>query len=105
MRRILVGSVRRKRSARHGGLHDRIDLDVSEVAAPAARVDVLALDEALGRLAARDPEVADLVKLRFFAWLTMTEAAEALGLLDRSVGRIWVYARVFLAKQMAAGAG
>jgi RNA polymerase sigma factor (TIGR02999 family) len=104
MRRILVDNARRKRSARRGGLRDRQDPDEVEIAAPAARVDLLALDEALDRLAARDAEAAELVKLRFFAGMTMSEAAAALGQPQRTAERLWSYARSFLAKEMGPGA-
>ena len=103
MRRILVENARRKRSLKRGGLRARRDLDEAQLAAPAAGVDVLALDEALGRLAARDAEAAELVKLRFFAGMTMREAAEALGLAERSAERLWTYARAFLAKELGPG--
>jgi RNA polymerase sigma factor (TIGR02999 family) len=78
MRRILVEAARRKRSIKRGGLRDRQALDESMISAPASSVDVQALDEALGRLAARDAEAAELVKLRFFVGMTMSEAAAAL---------------------------
>jgi RNA polymerase sigma factor (TIGR02999 family) len=97
MRRIIVESARRKRSARRGGLGDRQDLDGVEIAAPVARVDILALDEALERLSGRDSEAAQLVKLRYFAGLTMTEAADALGLPVRTAERLWTFSRSFLA--------
>jgi RNA polymerase sigma factor (TIGR02999 family) len=80
MRRILVDNARRKRSAKRGGLCERQDLNGVEIATPADRVDVLALDEALDQLAGRDAEAAELVKLRFFAGMTMSEAAAALGM-------------------------
>jgi RNA polymerase sigma factor (TIGR02999 family) len=100
MRRILVDDARRKRSLKRGGLRAREELDEARLAAPAAGVDVLALDEALGRLAARDAEAADLVKLRYFAGMTLREAAAALALPERSAERLWTYARSFLAKEM-----
>ncbi len=71
---------------------------------PDSRVDVLALDEALGRLAERDAEAAQLVGLRFFAGMTMPEAAEALGLPVRTAERIWAYARSFLRDAMGSPA-
>ena len=80
-------------------------LDEARIETPAGGVDVLALDEALGRLAARDVEAAELVKLRFFAGMTMREAAEALGLPERSAERLWTYARSFLAKEMGPPGG
>jgi len=100
MRRILVDNARRKRSLKRGGLRARRDLDEARIAAPADTVDVLALDEALSRLAARDAEAAELVKLRFFAGMTMHEAAAALALPERSAERLWTYARAFLAQEM-----
>ena len=100
MRRILVDEARRKRSLKRGGLRSREDLDEARIVAPASGVDVLALDEALDRLAARDAEAAELVKLRYFAGMTMREAAEALAIPERSAERIWTYARSFLAREM-----
>jgi RNA polymerase sigma factor (TIGR02999 family) len=105
MRRILVDNARRKRSVKRGGLRARRDLDEARIAAPADGVDVLALDEALGRLTARDAEAAELVKLRFFAGMTLREAAETLGLAERSAERLWTYARAFLAKEMGPTGG
>ena len=105
MRRILVDNARRKGSLKRGGLRARRDLDEARIAAPADAVDVLALDEALDRLAARDAAAAELVKLRFFAGMTMPEAAAALAVPERSAERIWTYARAFLAKEMGPTAG
>jgi RNA polymerase sigma factor (TIGR02999 family) len=100
MRRILVDDARRKRSLKRGGLRARQEFDEAQVTAPDTGFDVLALDEALGRLAARDAEAAELVKLRYFAGLTMREAAAALSLPERSAERLWTYARSFLAKEL-----
>src|SRR6188768_4153851 len=80
MRRILVESARRKQRLKHGGQHERIDLDSACAMTDAPSLDLLALDEALSKLAAADPAKADLVKLRYFAGLTMPEAASALGI-------------------------
>jgi RNA polymerase sigma factor (TIGR02999 family) len=102
MRRILVDETRRKRSQKRGGMLARRDLDDERLATPAGEVDVLALDEALAKLAARDAEAAELVKLRFFAGMTMPEAATALGVPQRTAERIWTYARSFLLKEMRA---
>ena len=76
MRRILVDQARRKGSDRHGGNYQRIELTAVEPAVPVNQVDLLALDEALDKLAARDPRAAEVVKLRFFAGLTVPEAAD-----------------------------
>ena len=86
MRRILVEEARRKQSLKRGGALGRQDLDDARIAAPDG-VDVLELGYAFDRLAARDPEAAQLVKLRFFAGMTMPEAARALALPERTAER------------------
>jgi RNA polymerase sigma factor (TIGR02999 family) len=103
MRRILVESARRKAAARHGGGRARIELAPDLAAAPEPREDLLALDEALDRLAAEDPLKADLVKLRYFAGLTLPDAAAALGLSERTAGRHWAYARAWLRRAVEGG--
>jgi RNA polymerase sigma factor (TIGR02999 family) len=100
MRRILVEDARRKQCVKRGGLLDKLELERVEIAAPVAGVDVLQLDEALDRLAARDSEAADLVKLRYFAGMTMREAATALNISVRAAERVWTYARSFLLKEI-----
>ncbi len=100
MRRILVDESRRKRSLKRGGMLARHDLGDEQSAAMSGEFDVLALDEALARLAARDAEAAELIKLRFFAGMTMPEAAAAIGVPQRTAERIWTYARSFLLKEM-----
>jgi RNA polymerase sigma factor (TIGR02999 family) len=96
MRRILVDRARKKQSAKHGGGREREPLDEAQVMAPEVGEDLVALDEALEQLAARDTEAAKLVQLRFFAGLTSAQAAETLGISPRSVDRLWTYARAFL---------
>jgi len=96
MRRILVDRARRKAAARHGGELGRLKLEPDLTAAPEVREDLIALDEALDRLAIEDPIKAELVKLRFFAGLTLPEAAKALGLSERTAGRHWAFARAWL---------
>src|SRR5262245_8346953 len=101
MRRILIDQARQKATARHGGALRRHALDPdaadSDAAAnPETREDLLALDEALDKLAAEDPVKADLVKLRYFVGLSLPEAAAALGLSQRTAGRQWAYARAWL---------
>lgn len=96
MRRILVESARRKQGPKHGGRLQRIDADLDRVVAPAAPVDILALNEALTRLAEESPIRAELVKLRFFAGLTLPEAAEVLGISRATAERYWTYARTRL---------
>jgi RNA polymerase sigma factor (TIGR02999 family) len=98
MRRILIDNARRKHRSKRGGDHVRLDLDAVEVAAPEACDDLLALDEALNLLAAHDAQAAELVKLRYFAGLTIKQAAEVLGISPRSADFLWVYARAWLLK-------
>ena len=96
MRRILIDNARRKRTEKHGGGRRRQDLDEVEIVAGAPADDLLALDEALGRLAAEDPAKAELVKLRYFAGLSIEEAAGALGISVATAKRRWAYARAWL---------
>ena len=100
MRRILVESARRKRTRKHGGGLVRHDLEDVSLAAPELGEDLLALDDALNRLAAKDPVKADLVKLRHFAGLTIEEAARALGISITTANRYWAYARAWLHRDM-----
>lgn len=96
MRRILVESARRKARARHGGDRDRIELeDVPSVSRTDPRT-VLAVDEALAKLSVNDPSCAKLVKLHFFAGLTVEEAADVLGMSRATAFRLWSYGRAFL---------
>jgi RNA polymerase sigma factor (TIGR02999 family) len=100
MRRILIDSARRKRRPKHGGERHRVDFDdVGDAIAPPVD-DLLALDEALEKLAAVDRASADLVKLRYFAGLSIDEAAEALGISPRTADRRWAYARAWLRQEM-----
>jgi len=101
MRRILIDNARRKRRPKHGGDRQRLDLEeaVGVVGRPAD--DVLALDEALGRLEVADPVAGQLVKLRYFAGLTMPQAAAALGISVRTAERNWTYARTWLYRELA----
>jgi RNA polymerase sigma factor (TIGR02999 family) len=96
MRRILVDRARKKASVKHGGGRVREPLDEAQVMAPEVGQDLIALDDALGQLTARDAEAAELVKLRFFAGLTSAQAADALGISPRTADRVWTYARTFL---------
>jgi RNA polymerase sigma factor (TIGR02999 family) len=95
MRRILVESARRRHRLNRGGRRGRVDLDDAQPAAPETDDDLLALDEALEKLAARDPVQAQLVQLRVFAGLTLAEAAEILGLSASTADRYWAYARAW----------
>jgi RNA polymerase sigma factor (TIGR02999 family) len=100
MRRILVDQARKKRSLKRGVGWVRQPLVEVQVMAPELDEDLVALDDALEHLAARDPEAAELVKLRFFAGLTSAEAAAALGISPRTADRAWTYARVFLLAEL-----
>ena len=102
MRRILVEGARRRQSRKHGGGRDRQPLDEANLVAPAPQEDLLALDEALDRLAARDAVKADLVKLRYFAGLTMAQAAEALGVSITTADRYWAFAKAWLYRDLTA---
>lgn len=96
MRRILVDNARRKKSVKRGGGRARADFDEANLAAPEASAELLAVDEALATLAQTDPQAADLVKLRYFAGLSLPEVAEALNISPRSADRLWAYARAWL---------
>jgi RNA polymerase sigma factor (TIGR02999 family) len=100
MRRILVERARRKGRIRHGGRLRRADLLDAEVAVPAEDEQVLLLDEALVRLAGARPQAAELVKLRFFAGLTLEEIAPLMALSPRTTRRLWVFARAWLRRNM-----
>jgi RNA polymerase sigma factor (TIGR02999 family) len=101
MRHILVDNARRKRRAKHGGGRQRVPLDDAVPAPPASADDLLALDEALTRLAAEDPEAARVVQLRYFAGLSVEEAAEALGMSRAAAYRHWTFARAWLLEELA----
>ncbi|WP_406697094.1 sigma-70 family RNA polymerase sigma factor [Singulisphaera sp. Ch08] len=96
MRRILVDNARKKRTEKHGGGRRRWNLERFDVADQAAPEDLLDLDEALAKLAREDPAKAEVVKLRYFAGLTVVEAARVLGISRATADRHWHYARVWL---------
>jgi RNA polymerase sigma factor (TIGR02999 family) len=96
MRHILVDRARRKRSRKHGGGRVRVAVDAAKLAAAQDSDEVLAVDEALTGLAAVDAQAAELVKLRYFAGLSIPAAAEALSISPRSADRLWVFARAWL---------
>jgi RNA polymerase sigma factor (TIGR02999 family) len=101
MRRILVDHARRKRSLKAGGGRVRAELREDAVADPEGSDEVLAVDEALAGLAAADPQAAELVKLRYFAGLSVDETAHALNISPRSADRLWAYARAWLQRAVA----
>jgi RNA polymerase sigma factor (TIGR02999 family) len=96
MRRILVENARRKARQKRGGERVRVDLDVADPAVPSLDDNLLDLDDALTRLAGADAAAAELVKLRYFAGLSIAQAAEAMGIGARSADRLWAYARAWL---------
>ena len=96
MRRILVDHVRHKKSLKGGGELARIELCENAAAAPERSDEILAVDEALAGLAAADPQAAELVKLRYFAGMSIDETAQALNISPRSADRLWAYARAWL---------
>jgi RNA polymerase sigma factor (TIGR02999 family) len=96
MRRMLIDRARRKHAAKRGGRMEHVDLDSVEIAATANDDVLLKIDEALERLAREDPAVAELVRLRFFAGLKIEEAAETLGISERTAKRYWTFARAWL---------
>ena len=100
MRHILVDRARRKAADRHGGGWLRVDLSGVVVANETTDENILLLNEALEKLAAHDGPTAELVKLRFFGGLTFAQAAELLGLSDRTAKRMWTYARAWLFKEI-----
>ena len=96
MRRILVEAARRKKRERHGGGRKRLTLADLDLAAESPNEDVLALSEALDRLAVANPRAAELVKLRYFAGLSGREAAGVLNISPRKADQVWAYARAWL---------
>jgi RNA polymerase sigma factor (TIGR02999 family) len=105
MRRILVDNARHKQSLKGGGGRQRVSLEGVEPAADVPSADVLALDEALEKLAREHPRKAELVKLRYFAGLTNDEAAEALGVSASTVDNDWAYARSWLRVELGGRSG
>jgi RNA polymerase sigma factor (TIGR02999 family) len=105
MRRILIERARRRQAQRRGGGRKRLELDQAELAAPERSDDLLALDEALELLASKDARKAELVKLRYFAGLTMEQAAEVLGIAPATAHRDWNYARAWLHRSIAGSSG
>ena len=101
MRRILVDNARRKQAEKHGGGLQRVDLGRAEAVAAAPPDDLLALDDALELLTRHDPTAGQLVKLHYFAGLSVEEAGEVLGLSRTSVYRLWTFVRAWLRCQLS----
>jgi len=100
MRHILIDHARRKQALRHGGGQQRVDADDLEIAAPADDNELLAVNDALERLASADPAKAELVKLRYFVGMTIEEAAAALGISEPTAKRRWSLARAWLVNEI-----
>jgi len=96
MRRILVERARRKRNLKEGGGQRRVEVDEADLVVEGPSVDMIALDEALARLAAEDPQLANLVKLRYFAGLSLEQVAQIQGITRRTASSHWAYARAWL---------
>jgi RNA polymerase sigma factor (TIGR02999 family) len=100
MRRILIENARRKHRLRHGGDRQRVEFDSEDITIGEPSEDLLALDEALAKLSEQEPVIAKLVKLRYFAGLTLEQAAEMLRVSRRTADRYWAYARAWLYKEI-----
>lgn len=102
MRRILIDRARRRRAIRHGGEHLRADAEDLDLVADSAHSDdqLLAVHEVLDKFAAEEPQKAELVKLRYFAGLTLPDAANALGIPEGTAKRWWTYSRAWLYKEI-----
>jgi len=103
MRRILIENARRKKRLRHGGDKQRVEMQDADLTIDAPCDELIALDEALTKLGEEDPARADLVKLRYFAGLTLEQAAEMLGISRATADRYWSYARAWLFDQINKG--
>ena len=103
MRRVLIENARRKQRIKHGGGQQRIEIDQAELAIEKSSEDVIALDEALTMLAQKDSIAAELIKLRFFAGLTIDQAGKMLGIPPRTADRYWSYARAWLYREITKG--
>jgi RNA polymerase sigma factor (TIGR02999 family) len=104
MRRILIDRARRKRAVRHGGELQRVDLDQVELPFPGDNDQVLAVNDALDKLAVAHPQEAEVVKLRYFVGMTNEEAAVALGISVRTAKYYWTHARAWLFNEISPGA-
>ena len=100
MRQILVENARRKQRVKHGGQLERVEFDEVDLSLPELNVDILALDEALKEFAIEHPEKAELVQLRFFAELSVEQAAEIMNVSPATAARNWRFARAWLAQKL-----
>src|SRR5580704_7892872 len=102
MRRILIEKARRKCAVRHGQRQERVDMEETEIAAPADDEELLAVNEALDKLAAQNAPEAELVKLRYFVGMTLEEAVAVLGISARTADNYWAHARAWLFREIKA---
>jgi RNA polymerase sigma factor (TIGR02999 family) len=100
MRRILIDRARKRASVKHGGALNKVDLDSADLATAASPDALLLIDEAIDRLKLDQPLAAKLVSLRYFAGLSIDDAADAIGISKRSAYRHWTYARAWLFKEL-----
>jgi RNA polymerase sigma factor (TIGR02999 family) len=105
MRRILIDRARRRHARRHGGDQERVALDAVEIAAPDGDDELLAVNDALDKLAAQDRQKAELVKLRYFAGMTIEEAAQVLRISEPTAKRYWTFAKAWLHREIQTVAG
>ncbi len=101
MRRISVDNAKRKLAAKRGGQVERVGLHEDQIVAPSRNIDLIALDEALNELAVHDSRKAELVKLRYFAGLTIRQAADALRISESTADADWAYAKSWLRVRIA----
>jgi len=105
MRRILIENARRKRALRHGGGQQRVEFEQAELASASDDEQLLAVNEALDKLAAKSKVEAELVKLRYFIGMTLEEAAEVLGISERTADNYWAHARAWLFRELKTKGG
>ncbi len=103
MRRILVEHARRRNAQRRGGGQEHLSIEEVDIAAPGRDEELLAVHEAVDRLSAHDPKKSELVKLRFFAGLTIEQAADVLQISEPTAKRWWTYARAWLYREIGGG--
>ncbi len=100
MRRILIDRARHKRALRHGGGQERVDFEQANIAAPSEEDQLLAVNDALDKLAAQNELEAELVKLRYFVGMTLEQAAQALAISPRTADNYWAHARTWLYREL-----
>ena len=103
MRRILIENARRKQALKRGGDWDQVEVSLNDLPEVSSDVNLLEMDEALSRLALEDDQAAEMVKLRFFTGLSLSEAAEIMEMSESSARRLWLYARSFLLEELSSG--